>query len=300
MKKYIKNNNIKNPGKLFLKLFLFFSVSLFLNPTVLHAGKEPPLEVGETLYYKIHWKGIVGGYARIFIKKKTTYKGRNVLVLEMRATGSETVNAFFPVDDTLTTYWDYEKRIPLYTYKNLNEGNYHRRYKAYFYPAKKMVTWAQKEIKGNAPDGKKIVGAKWEEKNGAKKNLPSRTQDSVSTLAFTRTDSRKGGVGHSFSIPVFDDTKLTDLKMKIVKKTTLKTIVGTFKAIVVEPHFKIDGIFKHKGRLLVYVSDDENRYPLKVEAKIPILGALVIELVRIKKPELDDEDEDEDEDDDEE
>jgi hypothetical protein len=46
---------------------------------------------------------------------------------------------------------------------------------------------------------------------------------------------------------------------------------------VVEPILKSEGIFKSKGRILVWLTDDARRLPVKVTSKVPI-GSISVAL----------------------
>jgi hypothetical protein len=45
---------------------------------------------------------------------------------------------------------------------------------------------------------------------------------------------------------------------------------GTFKCIVIEPMVTEGGLFKSEGNILVWLSDDDRKIPVKVATKIPI------------------------------
>jgi hypothetical protein len=51
--------------------------------------------------------------------------------------------------------------------------------------------------------------------------------------------------------------------------------------VVVKPVLKSEGLFHHKGDILVWLTDDEKKIPVKVETKVPI-GTVRAELKRVE------------------
>ena len=56
---------------------------------------------------------------------------------------------------------------------------------------------------------------------------------------------------------------------------------GKFKCIKIEPRLKGEAIFKQKGRLWVWVTDDQYKIPVKMDSKV-IVGSISTELKSIK------------------
>jgi hypothetical protein len=48
---------------------------------------------------------------------------------------------------------------------------------------------------------------------------------------------------------------------------------GAFDCLVVEPVLKYSGIFENKGKLTVWVTDDQRRIPVLMRSKI-LIGAI--------------------------
>ena len=52
---------------------------------------------------------------------------------------------------------------------------------------------------------------------------------------------------------------------------------GTFDCIVVEPVLREAGLFNQKGRMVVWVTDDERRMPVMMKSKV-LVGTIDVEL----------------------
>lgn len=259
-----------------------FSIVFLAGSYDLSAKEYEAFGVGEQLYYRIHWKNVTGGYAKVEIKEKKMFRGREVYHIKSYARSGGYVESFFKVRDYIQCYWDIERRQPLRTVKNMSEGNYKRIYKADFYPGQRRATYWEKEYKGNSNKlGETNPNARWEVNTGGRGGLPVNVQDVVSAMYMMRADSRRGNPGERFTIKVYDDKKLTSLTMLMLSRETIKTKAGkTYRTIKVKPLLRTTGFFKSTGDIYVWVSDDKYKIPVKVQAGIPLVGNVTVELVK--------------------
>jgi len=71
------------------------------------------------------------------------------------------------------------------------------------------------------------------------------------------------------------------LTVKYLGKQTVKVSAGSFRCILLEPVMQEGGLFKASGRIIVWLTDDERRLPVQVDAEIPI-GSITSELISYK------------------
>ena len=101
-------------------------------------------------------------------------------------------------------------------------------------------------------------------------------QDVISSLYFFRTLDLEVGKEYVFEAHSGKDT--WPLKTKVLSKEKVKVPAGEFDCLVLQPFVREDaGIFKAKGKLKVWVTDDENKMPVKMKSKIPV-GSISAEL----------------------
>ena len=60
---------------------------------------------------------------------------------------------------------------------------------------------------------------------------------------------------------------------------------GTFDCLVVEPITKSVGLFKHEGRLKVWLTDDHLRMPVLMKSKV-VVGSITAELINYELGEI--------------
>jgi hypothetical protein len=77
-------------------------------------------------------------------------------------------------------------------------------------------------------------------------------------------------VGDMILMQNFYKDKVYDLNIKYRGKETIEVPAGTFDCIIVEPLVKEGGLFKHDGDIIVWLTDDDLKMPVKVRTKIVI------------------------------
>ncbi|HDH58008.1 MAG TPA: DUF3108 domain-containing protein, partial [Bacteroidetes bacterium] len=88
-------------------------------------------------------------------------------------------------------------------------------------------------------------------------------------------------VGQSVYIQVHDIRKTYPLKVDILARETVETPAGIFDCIKVEPVLESAGIFKSKGRIFLWFTDDERRMPVILKAKV-LIGSITAYLKEYK------------------
>lgn len=99
--------------------------------------------------------------------------------------------------------------------------------------------------------------------------------DALASLYYIRTLDLK--VGNSVFINNYSDKKNYALEVKVLKKEKVKVPAGRFFCVVVEPILQASGIFKHEGKLKVWLTDDKYKIPVKMKSKVAV-GSITTEL----------------------
>jgi hypothetical protein len=74
-------------------------------------------------------------------------------------------------------------------------------------------------------------------------------------------------VGKSFVIPVVDAMHTVPVTMKVEGREEIKTPVGTFKTIRVQPTADA-GVVKNRGNIWIWYSDDDRHLPVQMRARL--------------------------------
>lgn len=119
-----------------------------------------------------------------------------------------------------------------------------------------------------------------EKLKGLKKNMdmPVYVQDIVSGTYYARTiDFSNAYVGQTYPLNIYLDQKIYNLKFKYLGKETIKTDFGKVRCIKLRPQLVVDRVFKDEDDMTVWVSDDDNRLPMRVQTDLWV-GSLKVDL----------------------
>ena len=109
--------------------------------------------------------------------------------------------------------------------------------------------------------------------------VPLYVQDVLSAFYYVRTQNIQ--IGKHFSVDNFSDGKNYPLEVKVLKKENVRVQAGKFSCFVVEPILKSTGIFKQKGRLKVWMTEDPTHTPVLMKSEI-VVGSIVAELIEYR------------------
>lgn len=212
--------------------------------------------VGETLKFAIGWEKIVAGHAEVAVPEALEFRGRTCFRVRSTARSTRFFSTFFNVEDWAESIIDAREMIPLRFEKHLREGKYKADHVVEFYPEY-----------GAACTPSDTVA------------VPPYVQDALSLLYYVRTQPLQ--VGDTLLLDNFSKNKAFPLIVRIVKRERIQVKAGTFNTIVVEPLLQAAGLFKHKGRLKVWLTDDRLKMPVLMKSKV-IVGSIVAELEEYK------------------
>jgi len=160
---------------------------------------------------------------------------------------------FYPVRDTVLSLIDSRGIYPLKFEKHLHEGGYKASLSAVYDQARHTVSTQDTVLP-----------------------IEPFTHDVLSAFYYIRT--QRLVVGDTLELAAVSGKKKYSLKVLCHGRETIEVPAGTFKTLIVEPVLKEDGLFKAKGKLTIWVTDDEAHMPVKMQSKIPV-GSIKAELV---------------------
>lgn len=235
---------------------------------------------GESVTYRIQWGLITAGEARMEVREEVLPNGRRAHRFISSARGTTFMDRVFPVRNRIESLYDPLHKRTLFNSKELREGNYRRSYLVRFDHTRRIAHYHQKERSGNDRED-----APWKERSGASENLPVQFQDMLTAIYFNRSHGG-GEPGDAFSMPVYDDSQLIQMKMEILERQTLTLRINqqerSLPALRVRPLIRTTGLFRSKGETNLFISDDDHRLILRVDAVVPRAGAVKLILDRVQ------------------
>jgi len=104
-------------------------------------------------------------------------------------------------------------------------------------------------------------------------------QDILSAFYYVRTLNLEPG--DTIPLPYHDNGGNYPIKVIVHRRDTVSVPAGRFACLVVEPIIATPGLFQRKGRMFLWITDDEKKMPVMMVSKIPI-GSVVAKLLEYK------------------
>lgn len=218
--------------------------------------KNQAFGVGEDLLFDVSYGLVKAGSATMSIPDTVWEYGRPCYHIVTTARSASFFDVFFKVRDKVESIVDIQGLFPWRFEKHIREGGY---------KSDRYVTYDQMN--------QKVYYKK------DTLEVPEYIQGVLSSFYYVRTLDLE--VGKHFDIDNYGDGKLYPLRVLIHKKQTVKVPAGKFKCIVVEPVLRSEGIFNQKGKLTIWLTDDDRKIPVLMKSEV-FIGSISVKLKKIR------------------
>ena len=238
---------------------------LLLMTVSFDSQKPDAYDSGEWFKFRIHYGFINAGYATLEVKEaikdnKKIYHaiGKGYTVGMSRF--------FFKVDDDYESYFDKVTNKPFQFVRKIDEGGYTKDQEGFF-----------------NQDANKVLVKDYKNKTEKTISVTENVQDIISTFYFLRNHPSvdKLKVGESIVVDMFFDDEVFKFKLKFIGREDLKTKFGTVPTMIFRPIVQSGRVFKEEESLTVWISDDENKIPLRIKASLAV-GSIKADLESFK------------------
>jgi hypothetical protein len=240
-------------------------IAMILLLTACNAFSQSAFNTGELFKFRIHYGVVNAGYATLEVKEAVK---DNKKVYHVVGNGYTTgmTKFFFKVNDNYESYFDKITGKPYQYVRKIDEGGYTKNQEGFFNQDNNTVT---------VKDYKK--------KSSKTFSVTENVQDIVSIFYYLRNHPKvdKLAVGESVSVDMFFDDEVTKFKLKFIGREDLKTKFGTVSTMIFRPYVQAGRVFKEEESLTVWISDDENKIPLRIKASLAV-GSLKADLEEYK------------------
>lgn len=212
--------------------------------------------VGEKLVFDVKYGFVKAGIAEMSVPKMKRISGRDAYYITFKVNSVPTFDPIYKVRDRYVTYMDKEGLFPWRFEQHIREGGFKRDFSAFF---------DHRRGKAKTSEGSY--------------EIPENVNDIVSAFYLARTFDYSGmKPGDKFHLQNFYKDKVYPLDVVYKGKERITVTAGTFDCIMVEPIIVEGGLFKTEGRIVIWLTDDDLRIPVKVKTKI-IIGSIDAELI---------------------
>ena len=219
--------------------------------TAFNAGEK----VSYTVYYNVAGIYVNAGTAT-FTNTLETLNNKPVYHIVGEGNTNSSYELIYKVRDKYETYIDTATMQALKFVRNVNEGGY-KKYQ--------NVTFNKTANTAVTNDGVY--------------NVPACVQDVVSAVFYARNiDFSKLKVDDKIAFSMFLDNEVYNMYIRYLGKEVVRTKFGKFNAIKFKPLLLKGTIFEGGEKMTVWVTDDDNHIPVRIESPI-VVGKVKIDMM---------------------
>ena len=229
---------------------LFILISLF----GFDSRNDSAYGAGEWFKFRIHYGFVNAGYATLEVKD-VVYGDKKAFHVIGKGYNNGMSRFLFKVDDLYETYIEKDTNRPLKFVRNIYEGGYTKNEEGFF-----NTTYNKVLVRDNESKAEKTI------------DIPVNTQDILSAFYYFRNfpniDHLK--IGESASIDMFFDNETTKFRLKFLGREDINTKFGVISTLIFRPIVQKGRVFKEQESLTMWVSDDDNRLPIRIKAELAV------------------------------
>jgi Protein of unknown function (DUF3108) len=221
------------------------------------AGLAPlhPFAPGEKLTYSVTWSVFEAGDLTATLQR-TSNGTPDAYELTATARSRGFVSLLYDLDDEYHSRFDPNTMCSEGISKKILEGRRHKQTEIVFDGARKLAILDETDL---AKPGHPV---KHDENP-----IDPCTEDVVTAFYYLRSQPMQ--VGDRIMVPVNDGSKTRDVSVEVQARELIDTPLGHRYAFRLEPTV-FGSLYKRKGRMLIWISDDEKRLPLRIKAIISV------------------------------
>jgi hypothetical protein len=251
-------------NNLLLSLLLVFSSlvegqSQSVSSNLFCGTRNTAFKADERITYAVYYT-VIGLYLNagtaVFSTRLEKINDRPVYHVVGTGTTSSSYDWVYRVRDRYESYIDTATLQPLRFIRDVNEGGYKINQRYDFNKTTNIASTSKGDYK-----------------------VPACVQDVLSAIYYSRNiDFSKAKIDDKIPFSLFLDYEVFNMYIRYLGKETIKTRYGTFRTIKFKPLLVKGTIFEGGENMTVWVTDDQNRIPVRIESPI-IVGKVKVDMM---------------------
>lgn len=221
------------------------------------AASPHPFRAGESLHFSVQYGFIHAGSAWLEVPEVIDWNGNPSWRLVARAESNSFFDKMYRVRNRIESVWDQRGQFSWRYFEDRHEGHYTANDTIVYDTTARTARY----------------------KNGETYPIPAGVQDALSSFYYTRFQALP--IGGSVLFDYHASRKSAPMEVRVLGRDQVKTPAGKFNCVMIEPILKAGGIFKNKGRLVIWLTDDERRMPVLMKSKV-LIGSISVVLQDVK------------------
>ncbi len=234
-------------------MFLSFSLTVLTTYSLLETANLDwdPIRVGETLTYNVKIARLPAGTQVTKVVEETVLNGQPVYYFTSERETGSVFGKLYHFRDWIASYVTTDQLYPLRHLKDLEDGKYRAHVEVDFDHGRGMAQYTKNQ-------------------HNKALEIPIGIQDELSMVYFLR--SKKLRVGQTYRFPVLVRDKCQQITLTIHRREMVKTkALGCVETLVL----------RTSHGYLMWLTNDDRRIPVRIEAEIPVIGKLVGTLEKV-------------------
>lgn len=245
--------------KIIIIAFVMISLSAYSSngQKTLRTFNNSAFKPGEKLKFRIRYGFVDAGEAILEVDPTSpNLGGRDCYHVVGTGKTLGAFDWFFEVRDRYESIIDKQALIPWMFIRRVNEGGYIINQNVSF-----------NHFKDSATSEKKTIP------------IPEYTQDLISSFYYARNiDFANAKEGDLFPVNCYLDDGIILLNLKFIGKEDINYKKGVFHCLKFHPILQEGRVFKEKEGMTIWISDDKNRIPIRLQTEI-LVGSIKMDLV---------------------
>ena len=199
--------------------------------------------IDKKLNYDIQYKNIYAGEAFLLMSEDSLFNNK-VLKLKSNLKTNKFVDFFYKIRDEIIIYMNYHDLSLLKVSNKIKEGKYHKNHTATFEAKSGNIISKNKKI-----------------------SIVNKAYAPLSVIYSLR--EKLLYIDDIYKYQIYNINKLKNIYMSVVSREKINTTFGEYNTVVVSPKSnQNESVIKNNGDMKIWFTDDENRYPIKIEIKL--------------------------------
>ena len=235
------------------------SRSQSVNSNLFCGIRNTAFKADERITYAVYYT-VIGLYINagtaVFSTSLEKINDRPVYHVVGTGTTSSSYDWVYRVRDRYESYIDTATLQPLCFIRDVNEGGYKINQRYDFNKTTNIASTSKGDYK-----------------------VPACVQDVLSAIYYSRNiDFSKAKIDDKIPFSLFLDYEVFNMYIRYLGKETIKTRYGTFSTIKFKPLLVKGTIFEGGENMTVWVTDDQNRIPVRIESPI-VVGKVKVDMM---------------------
>jgi len=242
-------------------LYIFFNLLSLIAPKSSGVCNQinNSFSPGEKIHYNIYYN-VIGLYVNAgkaeFTTQSSVWNGSDAFIFTATGKSNAKYDWIFKVRDKYESIVDTKSLLPYQFTRQINEGGFHKNESILFSQKDKTAT--------SSNDTYKTADC---------------THDVISAVYAARNINYANcQVNDKIYLSFFLDKELYPSYFKYLGRDVITTRYGKFKAIKIAPLLVKGTVFEGGEKMTIWVTDDENHIPVRIETPI-IVGSIKVDMV---------------------